>query len=208
MRDIASILRREDVKEKIKASPYIDTLIEYLEQAGDISSISDITKFVDYIYSTFNLTTLEGYFNTLIPEGAFKSLVTDHLELPEGIRCIEAVAFSGAIIGSITFPESLNEICAEAFRGVKLLSDVYLPDSLTFLSSSSFQNCFQLSSVSISCNVVYGGKSVFNGCKKLTEITYRGTVDQWNVFIKYNHDFLTDSYIKTVKCVDGEIAVN
>ena len=108
MRDFASILRREDVKEKIKASPYIDTLIEYLEQAGDISSISDITQFVEYIYSTFNLTTLEGYFNTLIPEGAFKTLVIDHLELPEGIRCIEAFAFSGAIIGSITFPEKLK----------------------------------------------------------------------------------------------------
>lgn len=206
MKDIATILRKENVKQRIKASPYIDTLIEYLEDVGYISTTWGITDVVAYIYYTFDLKTLEGYFDTVIPTDAFVGFAFDHLELPKSVLCIEDNAFSEATIRSITFPEGLIEIFTEAFSDVKLLSDVYLPDSLTFLASLAFRDCPQLSSASIGPNIEYGGRA-FTGCRKLTEITYRGTIDQWKAFIDDNDDFLDGSFIKTVKCVDGEIAV-
>ena len=73
-------------------------------------------------------------------------------------------------IYSVTIPNSITQIPAEAFDNFWHLVSVKLPDSLTIIGDGAFYSCDDLTTISIPNTVTYIGKNAFRGCSKLTSL--------------------------------------
>ena len=72
----------------------------------------------------------------------FTSVAFASITLPENLTTIEAEAFSGNInIKELRLPVGLNSISERAFAGCTSLSLVTIPDSVTSIHDSAFDNC-------------------------------------------------------------------
>lgn len=150
---------------------------------------------------TFTVTFEEGSQLKTIGEGAFASTSSSYtsdsiaLELPQGLESIGYQAFYGANFASITIPNTVKFIGAQAFANSsswstsKLESVVFADggtedlvlgtedpnhvDSYygTFVGSV-FEACNSLVSVALPERLVYIGASTFEDCKNLTTVTF------------------------------------
>lgn len=125
-----------------------------------------------------------------------------YLKIPDGayMRCRE--------LKSLTLPEIttgnksyLGEAC---FRFCTSLESLYIPDGYSSLSPVCFGNCTSLVNVSLSNNVrdfsVKYGYTPFHDCTSLTEVTYRGTMEEFNTTTgKISNRPLT------IHCTDGDV---
>ena len=83
--------------------------------------------------------------------------------LPEGLQSIGANAFRGCPLTSVTLPESLQSIGANAFCGCIRLTSVTLPDSLQSIGANAFCGC-PLTSVTLPEGLQSIGANAFRGC--------------------------------------------
>ena len=81
-------------------------------------------------------------------------------------------AFAGCYeLTSVTLPEGLTGIDAEAFFTCDALETVSLPDSLTDLATDAFYGCVALRAIALPGRVARLAGNPFTGCSALTEIT-------------------------------------
>lgn len=78
-----------------------------------------------------------GEKKTVVEIGGFEDKQIETLSLPNGIRKINAFAFSNNALTSIYLPDGLRIIDAHAFRNNKL-ENIKLPDSLRYMHYSAF----------------------------------------------------------------------
>ncbi len=71
---------------------------------------------------------------------------------------------------SLTLPNSVAVIGAEAFTGNTNLREVIMPERVAEIGFSAFENCTNLNKVVIGESVRTIGSSAFSGCTKLSEI--------------------------------------
>lgn len=156
------------------------------------------------------------------------NLVTD-LAIPFGVTSIGDYAFCGCTsIRSIAFPDSVSRIGDAAFADCTDLAAVVLPDRVKYLGALAFYGCTDLQSVVLGKGIKTIAQSVFSGCTslesvtipkdadsigqnafsdcpKLTDITYKGTMAEWeNIYKAYNWNENTGAY--TIHCTDGDIS--
>ncbi len=82
-----------------------------------------------------------------------------------------------------------------------------IPDGVTSIGDSAFYSCTWLKRVIIPVSVVSIGDDVFYSCNILNDITYKGTVEQWNKITKgryWIYNFSTDCVIH---CEDDNIDI-
>ena len=102
--------------------------------------------------------------------------------IPDGVEEIEDRAFSdfaiqlGVKIMSVSIPDSVTKIGAEAFRS-SWLSEVTIPDSVVSIGDSAFQGCFILTTVTIGSGIEKIGQLAFADCDRLKEIVFRGKTE-------------------------------
>lgn len=132
-------------------------------------------------------------------------------------------------LGNIQLPNRVTGIGARAFIGCTSLISIILPGSLKFgnfsygiFQSSGLQRiyfeegfelipntmcrlCENLTYVSIPTSVTKIYLSAFQECKSLKELTYDGTIAEWNSIEKIGLDAYSDDYTLTVKCTDGDV---
>jgi len=72
---------------------------------------------------------------------------------------------------SITIPDSVTSIGAEAFSGCTSLTSITIPDSVTSIGDGAFYDCTSLTSITIPDSVTSIGTLAFYGCTNLTSIT-------------------------------------
>ena len=77
---------------------------------------------------------------------------------------------------------------------------------VTAIGERAFEGCSSLKKLIISNEIITIGNEVFSACNNLTEITYNGTIEQWNQINKHDGDWNKNSYIETIVCTDGTIS--
>ena len=95
----------------------------------------------------------------------------------------------------------------------KMIKTIILPDSVSKFSTGTFMDCSNLISISIPAGLTnwermsFGGYSqTFYGCSSLTDITYRGTIEQWKSIDKGR--FWSYGVPATVvHCTDGDTPI-
>lgn len=91
--------------------------------------------------------------------------------MPAQLQIAESNAFSGTIILNGQFPETLEEIGAQAFYGCRGLESVQLCEGLIMLDDSAFGNCKNMTHVCLPASLSLVGEGIFMGCDNLRCIT-------------------------------------
>ena len=130
-------------------------------------------KITKYYYFSDNGNSYE---NIVIPEYLENNriLTSQYYGYKQRITSIGGLVFStdtypnkpsnlyAQYLTSITLPDSIESIGADAFYGTPL-TQIVLPDSVVDIGGGAFQNCKNLESVKLSKNTKYIGSSAFRG---------------------------------------------
>ena len=128
------------------------------------------------------------------------------VEIPSSVRELGSYAFFCCVkLNGLTLSEGLTVIGDHAFSGCTSLQNVIIPDGVETVGDYAFRNT-RLTSVSLPAGITSLGYRAFGDCPTLSEITYRGTQDQWNA-IEKNAGCFGGSSVATVHCSDGDIAL-
>ena len=95
----------------------------------------------------------------------------------------------------------------------KMIKTIILPDSVSKFSVKTFSGCSNLISISIPAGLTnwdrmanYNASYTFQRCSSLTDITYRGTIEQWKAIDKGR--WWKDNVPATVvHCTDGDTPI-
>ena len=85
----------------------------------------------------------------------------------------------------------------------------YDSQRVTKIGCLAFFSCTSLTSIQIPASITkigFGVLGSFLFCTNLSEITFDGTVEQWNT-LAYYKEWNENLPVKRVKCLDGEIAL-
>ena len=95
----------------------------------------------------------------------------------------------------------------------KMIKTIILPDSVSKFSVQTFASCSNLISISIPAGLTtwdrmagYNASYTFSRCTSLTDITYRGTIEQWKAIDK-GRWWKDNVPAKVVHCTDGDTAI-
>ena len=125
------------------------------------------TSLIDFRYPASWTTAGTNYWND---EGIFegcKKLET--ITIPEGITSIPANAFTNAnYLTHIEIPDSLRIIGSYAFSKCTNIQEIDLPVDLTTVKERAFSGCTALENIYLSPAVVTIGTKVFENCPNVT----------------------------------------
>lgn len=147
-----------------------------------------------------------------IPEGIrgiTNNLLTNHkeltsLSLPASLAYINANAFSGTGISSLTLPQGMRELGDSAFKFCISLNRLAIENGLETIGDEAFSNCNRLPSLTLPASIKYIGKQAFYDCTALTVI--RAEFQNCDVYTEKNKSvqvfgFSTEKEIsRTVTC--------
>jgi hypothetical protein len=159
-----------------------------------------------------------------------------HIIIPEGYTNIYRGMFNSNQAVSITLPKSLTYIDEGAFAYCNNLEKVIIQSDVDVhrrifercpllktagpiggdfnieyswtnaIPEVAFYNCESLESIVIPENITKIGYNAFNGCSNLKNITFLGTVAQWNM-ITLREDWNTNIPATKVICTDGSVCL-
>lgn len=124
------------------------------------------------------------------------------LKIPNKVTELARFAFSGTQLQSVTVPSSVVTVGDQVFAECQKLITVRYGGKV--ISDRMFVRCVKLANFTITktCKDIVGG--CFNYCEALTELTYEGSISDWNSVTKRSGwDNTVDGHILKVKCLDG-----
>lgn len=98
---------------------------------------------------------------------AFTNSSTKVNELIYAEGCTKAIKTNFSNISIVKFPNSLLEICDNAFYRFNKITNVELPNNLTRIGDYAFFDCAGLTSINIPSQLSYLGIAAFHNCKNL-----------------------------------------
>jgi len=128
------------------------------------------------------------------------------ITIPSKVTEIAKFAFSGTAIKSLTIPASVTTVGEQAFGECQKLETVRYSGKV--IGDRMFVRCIKLKNFTItkSTTELIGG--CFNYCESLTQITYEGSLAEWNA-VKKNTNWdghsssTVDSPLVKIQCLDG-----
>ena len=128
------------------------------------------------------------------------------LRIPERVAELGVNAFAGTAIKSVTVPSSVVTVGAMVFTECQNLETVRYSGKI--ISDRMFARCIRLKNLTLTKSVreIVGG--CFNYCEKLTQITYEGSLADWNAVKKNNNwdghsNSTTETPLTKIQCLDG-----
>ena len=112
---------------------------------------------------------MSGKSIAMIPETAKSQLSS----VTYNVIAIGESAFSGVRFGdniSLTIPEGIKRIEANALKNCSDLQSITLPSSLEVIGASAFQSCTGLKLITLPANLTTIGDRAFYGCSNLVEV--------------------------------------
>lgn len=110
--------------------------------------------------------------------------------------------------GDLIIPEGVTSIGENAFYCEDITS-VTIPYGVTEIGNCAFYNCTSLKSATIPDSVTTIGIETFEYCTNLTDITFSGTIGQWNAIERVSEIYQGSApnhvIYYTVHCTDGDI---
>ena len=107
-------------------------------------------------------------------------------------------------VDGFIIPNNIEDIRERAFYETDL-TEIRVPEGVKGIYTLAFARCKNLLFVTIPNSVEFIDRVVFSGCESLAEITYNGTLSEWNNIDKHDK-WLSVSGVLTAKviCKDGE----
>ncbi|MCI7241895.1 MAG: leucine-rich repeat domain-containing protein [Bacilli bacterium] len=105
-------------------------------------------------------------------------------------------------IKTLNYPDTYKNLTIWAFNNCCNLVSFTIPDSVTSIGGSAFYGCSSLSSINIPDSVTSIGDYAFSYCWNL-EITYNGTIEEWDQLI----NGVNIGNYKSVICSYGTISL-
>ena len=104
--------------------------------------------------------------------------------VPQGVQKIDRRAFADCPVNSVVLPDSVTEICNEAFAGCDALQTIRLPKNLETVEAGIFRGCLSLEKIEMSDTISAFSESMFECCASLQEIPFRNGIRELprNVF--------------------------
>ncbi|MCI9428149.1 MAG: leucine-rich repeat protein [Eubacterium sp.] len=103
----------------------------------------------------------------------------DHIVIEDGVTSI--CYLGGALVQSVTLPDSVKMIGSYAFANCYALTDVLIPDSVTEIGNRAFADCESLEHITIPDSVTSIYNGAFYHCGSLKQVTIPASVTE----IKY-----------------------
>lgn len=150
---------------------------------------------------------------TVIDEYAFTNC--DNLAtvtLPDSVTHVGSFAFSHCPkLQSIHIPAGLMLIADDLFSHCTSLNNVVIPDSVVSIDAGAFGSCASLERILIPQNVTELGLGAFSDCSSLSDISFAGTMQQWEEIVKGGPDgeewWYTSIPATVVHCTDGDVPI-
>jgi uncharacterized repeat protein (TIGR02543 family) len=111
---------------------------------------------------------------------------TGAVALPSGLTKIEAYAFYGSAITSITIPSGVTDIGALAFEGSTALSQVVLPPTVESIGWYAFAYTTSLTSITIPASVTYIEDHAFETASSLKDVYFLGNAPGYVGYNAFN----------------------
>jgi hypothetical protein len=166
----------------------IFTLSETPQLAGDLMLPTD-GSIVGFVASTFIQQPLTS------------------ITIPDSVTSIGEGAFYNCIaLTNIVIGDSVTTIDNGAFYNCIALTNIVIGDSVTSIGNQAFYQCSSLTSVVIPDSVTTISGWAFSNCSGLVNITYNGTIAQWNA-IEKEPNWNKEVPATHVHCTDGDVAL-
>ena len=164
-------------------------------------SVTSISKKAFYQCSSLTSITIPDGVTSIGDDAfAYCSSLTSII-ISDGVTNIGDSAFYGcSSLTSVTIPDGVENIGYYAFSHCSSLTSITIPDGVTSIGTSAFRYCSSLTSIIIPHTVIDIGNNAFYNCYNL-DITYNGTMEEWNLLV-YE---LEIGSVKSVICTDGII---
>ena len=116
------------------------------------------------------------------------------------------------IINDINYRLDEDNLTAEVMENEGYEGDIIIPETVVFndvtyrvtsIGEHAFDCCSSLTSIVIPDSVMSIEWWAFCGCKSLTDITFQGTIAQWNK-IKLKDNWKDEVPATVVHCTDGD----
>lgn len=133
---------------------------------------------------------------TAIADNAFYCETLHSVTIPDSITRIGANAFGHCLyLTTVNMPKQLTELGANAFWGCSSLQSIVIPDGVSIIGEMTFYNCFELSSVFIPDSVTEIDPQAFDSCA-MTSIVIPESVESiaQNAFLNHSDDFVICGY--------------
>ena len=104
-------------------------------------------------------------------------------------------------VKTVSFPEGLTSICANAFHGCYNLQSVVLPDSVTTIGAYAFQECTKMTSADLGKGIKTISDQAFLYCTALRKVRWSDCLESIGSMAFYNCTALGDTvfFPKTFK---------
>jgi len=104
-------------------------------------------------------------------------------------------------VKTVSFPEGLTSICANAFHGCYNLQSIVLPDSVTSIGAYAFQECTKMTSVNLGKGIKSIGDQAFIFCSALRKVRWSDCLESIGDMAFYNCTNIGDTvfFPKTFK---------
>ena len=104
-------------------------------------------------------------------------------------------------VKTVSFPEGLTSICANAFHGCYNLQSIVLPDSVTTIGAYAFQECTKMTSADLGKGIKTINSQAFIFCSNLRKVRWSDCLESIGDMAFYNCTNLGDTvfFPKTFK---------
>lgn len=189
--DIKTFIQMEEDME-LPEGYYVDGYYSDKELTKPITKLEKInqTIFTRFANMPINTTTLtegdDGYTITAMTDFPADLVIPRYVNGKPIVALSEKLFYQNTTITSVSIPNTVTTLGAQAFRECSNLTTINIPKSVTSMGNSAFAACANLVNVNIDNGVAILSQTAFASCTALTEINIPDSVTTFGAAVFQN----------------------